>query len=64
MHRFLNAKLVDYSAAGTLVASPVWAMALDNINRGLTALSLLVGLAFALWRFREAWRKRKGGKDD
>lgn len=45
----------DVTAAATTVSSPVWAYYLAQINLVLTFISLALGIAFLLYR----WRKGK-----
>lgn len=42
----------DKAAITVTVTSPGWAAFLGNINAALTTISLVLGIAFLLWRWR------------
>ncbi len=46
-------RVVDNTAVATTTTAPIWSALLDNVNGTLTAISLLLGIAFLLWRW---WR--------
>lgn len=48
----------DTAAIATAVTSPAWAPAMSQINGILTMISLLLSIAFVVWRW---WRAAKGG---
>jgi hypothetical protein len=54
-------KVADYTATGVAASAPVWGTALDYVNQWLTAISLVLGIAFLLWRWR---RSAKAGYDN
>lgn len=49
-------RTLDNSASAVALTSPLWSLALDKVNEILTALSLVLGIAFLLWRW---WRLAK-----
>lgn len=44
-------QLADKTAIGLSLTSPGWAVVLGNINAALTTISLVLGIAFLLWRW-------------
>jgi hypothetical protein len=46
-------KPIDHAAVVGTVTAPAWAIALSQINTVLTFVSLVLGIAFLLWRW---WR--------
>lgn len=60
----MSAKAIDGAAAVTAVSAPVWAPGLYEINQWLTAISLVLGLLFLLWRWRRLARLTPHLKED
>jgi len=52
-------KFVDGSAIIATATAPVWATILAEINGILTAVSLLIGICFALWRWSIALARER-----
>lgn len=59
-HHPSGAQVTDYSLAGALTTSPLWAPWLADVNGWLTFAGLLVGLALGV---RRLWRDIQNPKD-
>ena len=52
----------DAVLTGCLIAAPAWAGSLDQLNKLLTSVTLIVGLVLGLTRLWLLWRDRRGRK--
>jgi hypothetical protein len=50
-------RATDYGAGTVAATAPAWVPLLSNLNTILTTASLVVGIAFVLWRWRRALRR-------
>lgn len=51
-------KLLDNTAAVQALTSPAWTAALAQINIALSFVSLVLGMAFLLWRWYHAKKEK------
>ena len=52
--RIMTHKILDGTAAAVTTTAIAWGPMLDEINKLLTGISLLLGIAFLLWRWHRA----------
>jgi hypothetical protein len=61
-HHSTSQNISDAILTGGLVAAPAWTGWLDQANKLLTSLTLIVGLILGLtrlWAFWREWRERE-----
>jgi hypothetical protein len=52
MGGIMKDQLQDAAAAATTISSPAWVYYLSQVNVVLTFVSLALGIAFVIWRWR------------
>lgn len=57
-------KTIDNATGFVVATAPAWAPPLDRINDALTFVSLVLGIAFLLWRWWRAAKMKPGTRSD
>lgn len=61
--RSMPQKIIDNTAIATAASAPAWAGALAQLNTVLTTVSLVLGIAFLVWRWRRSASSERAGEE-
>lgn len=55
----MSSNKLDYATAINAATAPAWAAVLSQVNLVLTFVSLALGIAFLLWRWRRSMQEER-----